>query len=171
MGDAIAQGATKRMRIAVEPGPIRAEVQAINEGGLPELVPAVTREERFDAWLAKQPIPWSAEAAREQAAGAAADDTESAAGSAAGEQAEDESTDKFKEHRMAQAHLVAAYEEMKKLKWALQMFSEKKMDTAPVDHKQDQPPPTEEELFAEAQHRVSEKQQHLRGAATRLRER
>lgn len=171
MGDAVAQGAAKRMRIAIEPGPIRAEVQSINEGGLPELVPAVTREERFDLWLAKQPIPWSAEAAREQATDVATCDTEPAAGSAADEQSEDESTDKFEDHRMAQAHLVAAYEEMKKLKWAIQMFSEKKMDTAPVDHKQDQPPPTEEELFAEAQYRVSEKQQHLRGAATRLRER
>ena len=165
-GDA-AQGAAKRMRLAVEPGALRAPVQTINADGLPELVPAVTREARFDAWLAKQPVPWSAEAARKQAAGTA----EPANAPAADDHPKDEPAEKFKDQRDAQAHLVAAYEEMKKLSWALQLFKEKKMDVALVDAKQDAQPPTEGELLAEAQHRISEKQQHLRGAATRLRER
>ena len=51
------EGARKRLRIAVEPGPIRAEVQSISEGGEPELVAVKTREESFDAWLAKQVGP------------------------------------------------------------------------------------------------------------------
>ena len=167
MGEDAAQGAAKRMRLAVEPGALRAPVQAINADGLPELMPAVTREARFDAWLAKQPVPWSVEAARKQAAGAA----EPAEAPAADDQPADEPAEKFKDQRDAQAHLVAAYEEMKKLSWALQLFKEKKMDVALVDTKQDAQPPTEGELVAEAQDRISEKQQHLRGAASRLRER
>ena len=167
MGEDAAQGAAKRMSLAVEPGALRAPVQAINADGLPELMPAVTREARFDAWLAKQPVPWSVEAARKQAAGAA----EPAEAPAADDQPADEPAEKFKDQRDAQAHLVAAYEEMKKLSWALQLFKEKKMDVALVDAKQDVQPPTEGELVAEAQDRISEKQQHLRGAASRLRER
>jgi hypothetical protein len=190
MGDAAAaaQGAAKRPRLSVEPGPRRAQVESIQPDGAPDLVPAVSREQRFDAWLAKQPVPWSAEAAQEQAAAAtaaaAADDasaTPAAAaaaaaaadpkGDAGGGEDDEEPADKFKEHREAQVHLMAAYEEMNKLKWALELFDEKKMAIARLDNKQDAQLPTEEELLAESEQRVSAKQQHLRGAASRLRER
>ena len=56
------QGGPKRLRLAVEVAP-RPQVETIEPGGAPVLVPPVSREVAFNAWLARQPVPWSAEAA------------------------------------------------------------------------------------------------------------
>ena len=151
---------SKRQKLAVEVPPKRA-VQSIDEAGLPTLVPPESRDAAFDEALAMRAVPLS-----EAAAAAGGEGVGAGAGAEAEVSPEEE---EMRRRHEAHMHLLAARDEMLKLKWTLEMAGTGQMGIARLDTERQ--PPTAEQRLEEGGRRLEAKQQRLSAAAARLRDR